>query len=150
MSELAKTLGASAPPHEITSRGKTFQLHAITEGDKVAFGKKCFLSARTRLNELKDELDPAEYEAQYKQLKEDYENGEFELEGRRGISTLKTLKGTTLLLSLIANVTEKEAKSILLEKPQEMRSMMELLIHEAFPDVEIEKEPASPKVPSQE
>jgi hypothetical protein len=140
MSELNRNLGASGAPHEIEANGKIYQLLPIDQKVKVTYGKKAFLKARSRINELKDEISPDEFNSRMNQVSADYENGEFEFEGKRGLASLRTIKGCSLLISILANVNEDEARSILLQKPNEIQPLINLVIQEAFPDAVISKE----------
>ena len=130
MSTINECLGT---PHEFTHKGKTYQVSLITQNIKAAFEKRLFARAKEAALTMRDLMTTEDYRQHLKFLNDDYIAGQYAFESDRGIKAVQTINGMVSLCSLLFNVDEQEMLKIIVERKEEVTSLVNLIFKESFP-----------------
>lgn len=145
MSELSKALGDTAPKHTIEANGKTYEVGLITQAVKVGYEKRLYQHAKDAVTALRRDMDSEEYVGMLTKLTDAYEEGQFALEGQRGMKAIQSAKGSLILVSLLTGADEIEVMNAVSAKPQEFATVIDTVIKESFPGAKVERAgPADP------
>jgi len=131
MSMLPEMLGAESTPHSIELRGRRYHFQPITFGLMEALEVKHFEQAKQRLRAMKDVLDEDTYAKKGLELYELYNAGEFGFLSERGQRWVKSPAGAACLLKLSLQVTDEELMPLVLQRGEEIKQLMELVLSEA-------------------
>lgn len=142
MSELSQSLGG--PPFKVTIGAKTYSAGLVTNEIKIAYEKALYQKAREAVVGLRADLSSDEYIAIMSSLADAQGNGDFAIEGKRGLKALSSPRGSFLVLSLIFGVDETELLNMLLLDEAQVQAVFKAVLRESFPGVKFE-DPPDPK-----
>lgn len=135
MSERMDLHGKNAPPHVIEHGGRRYVIpHALDVGDLLAIEQELYQRAIGSLALQKSAMDPEDYRAELKALREKYDAGEFGFEQEGTQAVLKTRKGAMLFLAHVLKASEAELIPLLMDKGDELLSVLESVTKATFPD----------------
>src|SRR5581483_7298486 len=122
-----------ATPHEFAHKGKTYSVSLITQNVKAAFEKRLFGRAREAASAMRDLMSTEDYRQHLKALNDDYIAGQNAFESERGIKAVQTINGMVSLCSLLFDIDEQEMLKIIVERKEEVTSLVNLIFKESFP-----------------
>lgn len=140
MGVTSEILGNAGAAHVLEHNGKVFKVRLIDQAVKSAFEKRMYERAKHGLIELRDAMTKDEYFARLRELGDNYEAGEYELLSERGLKFIQTTQGVKFLLALLLDCSEEELFSLLTSKGKEITSLINLVIRESFPGLEVAPE----------
>lgn len=106
---------------------------------KVEFEQRCYQYAREAVVALRSDMSDAQYLELLRELRDAHADGDFALEGKRGMKAVKTARGGLLLLCLLTGATEDEAVALLSAMPAEVSLMLETVMRASFPGITFKK-----------
>jgi hypothetical protein len=134
MSELSQSIGG--PPFKVTIGDKTYSVGLVTNDIKIAYEKALYAKGREAVVSLRQDLTSEEYIAMMTGLADAHGNGDFAIEGKRGLKALSSPRGSFLILSLLFNVDESELLKIILADEAQVMSVFKAVLKESFPGVD--------------
>jgi hypothetical protein len=135
MSALSETLGNDGPPHELEHNGKTYKVKLIDDYVAAEFEKWLFKQAKRALSTDKDELSPEEYRQKLAALNEEFTDSAYSLMSPRGARALQSPQGMLVLSSMLFGCSQLEMAGLMVDQPQEVVSLIQLVMRESFPSM---------------
>jgi hypothetical protein len=132
MSELSMALGNEGEPHRINHGGKTYRFWLVDQVRKNAIEKRFYQQAREGVYVDREHLDPEQYVAELRRVRESYEAGEYAYFGERGSKLLQTPKGALVLLEVITGETEEALIPLLTARATEVNELLKSVLAESF------------------
>lgn len=128
--DVLKKLGGT---HEFEHKGKIYHVSPITYRVRLDFERKQYRSACEAARNMRecDLMTKEEYSGHLQKLNDNYISGQYSLVSDFGAKSLQTPKGIVLLCSLLFNCDENEMLDLMIEREQEVTSLIDIIIKES-------------------
>lgn len=136
MGELSKGLGEG---YEVLHNEKVYKFSLVNQDVKIKFKNRIYQYAIEAVKNLKKQITNDDYNSLLGQLSEADERDEFDIEGIRGRKALASIRGGILMVSLLTNCSEVEARDLIENNPEEIKLAIDKVVKDSFDNVEINK-----------